>query len=73
MTPIPNNAAVVGREGRRFLLADAGTDTMRPARVHDLTSNKTTPDQPVKILYKWANWDDATDADYQAALAAPKD
>jgi hypothetical protein len=69
MTRTLIDGVVVGREGNRFLLADVGNEPMRPARVHDLDTGQVTDANPLQVWFKWANWEDATDADYQAALA----
>ena len=58
---------VAGRDGKRFLLADPGSDPMRPARVHDLDTGRITADQPLQVWFKWACWDAATEVDYHAA------
>ena len=62
-----NNAQVAGRDDRAFLLTDPGSDPMRPARVHDLDTGQVTEDKPLQVWFKWACWDAATEADYQAA------
>lgn len=64
------NYVIVGREGNRFLLADPGHDPMRLTRVHDLDIGQITDAKPLQVWFKWANWEDATDGDYQEALNA---
>jgi len=62
---------VVGKEGNSFLLAESD-DIARGeknglAQVHDLDTGEYTDTQPLQVWFKWANWEDATEEEYQAA------
>jgi len=71
--PKLRNERAVAKEGNRFLLAkkadiDRG-EKNGPARVHDLDTGEYTDTQPLQVWFKWANWEDTTEAEYQAALS----
>ena len=70
MTPTNDNPPwqAVAREGERFLLAVPGADPHRLARVHDTETGQLTDPQPLQVWFKWAEWEDCTQQDYEAAL-----
>jgi hypothetical protein len=63
----PANYDVAGCDGNRFLMAERGDDPMRQARVDDLETGQVSPDQPLQVWFKWAEWDEASYEDYLRA------
>lgn len=66
------NPIAVGREGNAFLLAESADiakgEKNGDAQVHDLDSATYTDIKPLQVWFKWANYEDCTDAEYRTAL-----
>lgn len=74
MTKRLSDPTPVGREGNSFLLAKksdiAAGNKSGMAQVHHLGDNPPwlTETKPLQVWFKWANWDDTTQQEYDAEL-----
>lgn len=66
----PTDYQARARDGDRFLLVAPGTDPMRPACVHDVAADSISEKKPLQVWFKWAEWDDCTQAEYETAVQA---
>lgn len=74
MTSNITNPTPVGRSGPLFLLAQADDlaagNLNGPAQTHNTRDGLRSEAQPLQVWFKWINWEDTTEAEYEAAQPA---